>query len=299
MLAPRASSAFVCIRCELKRARPRLPLLARRPPHANFSASARHRDAFDDSSQIQAPPPRGRVSAHPLGRIRKRKGQTVRETTARLGVKTLGDDAEILVLKEVGDAPQEEAVAPEIVPIQQDVPDILASLQQENRPLTLEEITKQLDTLRPKTQAGLHEPHYVTQATFVKLAKVLLQGFTVPQLSHYYSVTKGVEHDHVQKEVLDGLKGSKGTAKRPVERTDWHPGTTQINRRLPGLDVTHRRKKSPVSKQLLVDQILRDVWKLVLLEEIEAPGEIELSLKPWQLSLLSSGGRNCLHHQHD
>jgi hypothetical protein len=45
-----------------------------------------------------------------------------------------------------------------------------------------------------------------------------------------------------------------------------------------------------VSKQLLVDRILRDVWKLVPLEEVEAPGEIELSLKPWQLTLLNAGG---------
>jgi hypothetical protein len=45
-----------------------------------------------------------------------------------------------------------------------------------------------------------------------------------------------------------------------------------------------------VSRQLLVDRILRDAWNLVLLEEIEAPGELELYLKPWQIRLLDVGG---------
>jgi hypothetical protein len=298
MLAPRASSAFVCLRCELQRARPRLPVLSRRTTHANFSAAARRYDAFDEEpSQVETPGLRHRLSEHPLGRLRKRKGKApLRATTARLegGVKTLGDDAEILVLKEVGEGPSEESVAPKTLPATpQEAINIAESLQQEKNPISPTEIVQQLNSLRPKADTDPNEPHYVSQTAYVKLSRRLLRGFTGQQLSQYYSITKGVKRKEVGKEVIAGLKELQSQAKRPAERSEWHPGTTQIDLRLPGLDV-HRGKsqRKAVSKHLLVDQILRDLWKLVLLEEIEAPGELELSLKPWQLILLSSGSDN-------
>lgn len=290
MLAPRASSAFVCIRCELKLARPRLPLLLARPPQAAFSSASRRRDA-DDTAQIQLPQQPQRVSAHPLGRIRKRRGRAdLREITARLeDIKTLGEDAEILVLKEAGVEPSEEKQTPEIVhSLAHEAPNIIESLRHESRPLTPQDIINQLDSLRPKSPDP-YGPHYVSQSTFVKLSRTVLQGFTGRQLSHYYSVTKGVKDSQVGNEVLDGLKQLQSRTSRPAERSEWHPGTTQIDQRLPGLAVHRKPKRGAISKHLLVDQILRDVWKLVLLEEIEAPGELELSLKPWQLSILSSG----------
>ena len=323
MPASRASSAFVCIRCELHRAF-RLPLFTRR---VAFSTTARRHDENSSSSSSNnnssssetaqqnepsaapAPTPApesdldqgsdrlhvykpSRLSEHPLDRSRKGKGKgRLRETTATLGgVKRLGDDADILVLRDVGDdASTERNVAPDVIPSASSTPiNILGSLQEERKPITPEEIIQQLDSLRPKTHAGPDEPHYVNQSTFVRLSRKLLQSFTGPQLSHYYSVTKGVERKNVGQQVLDSLKQLQSKAKRPEERSDWHPGTTQIDRRLPGLDVHQTKLKRPISKHLIVDQILRDVWKLVLLDEIESPGELELSLKPWQLSLLAS-----------
>jgi len=294
MLAPRASSAFVCLRCELQRARPRLPVLARRTAHANFSVAVRRYDAFDEEpTQLETPRPRPRLSEHPLGRLRKRKGKApLRATTARLegGVKTLGDDSEIIVLKEVGEGPSEENATSEILPATlQEAINLAEALQQEKNPISPSEIVQQLDSLRPKTDLDTNEPHYVSQTAYVKLSRRLLRGFTGQQLSQYYSITKGVKRKEVGNEVIAGLKELQSQAKRPAERSEWHPGTTQINLRLPGLDVHRRSQRKAVSKHLLVDQILRDLWKLVLLEEIEAPGELELLLKPWQLTLLSSG----------
>ena len=294
MLAPRASGAFVCLRCELRLARPRLAALDRRVSHANFSASTSRHDGADElQAPSQAPHSELRITkeVQPLNRLRRRKGKIIRETSAKLGgLKRLGDDADILVLKEVGDtAPEEPAVQPEKDELLE-VPDILASLQ-EDRDLTPEEVNKQIESLRPKTHLDPNEPHYVTQTTFIKLIRLLMDGFTQQQLSAFYSAAKNIQQSKVYKEVLEGLKGEKGTAKRPVERTEWQPGTTAINKRLPGLDLRQSSsRRKGVSKQLLVDRILRDVWNLVLLEEIEAPGELELSLKPWQVTLLNAGG---------
>jgi hypothetical protein len=295
MLAPRSASAFVCLRCELQLSR-RLPALHRRPSYANFSASARRRDgAAELEAQLQAPTPvlRIRKEVQPHDRIRTRGGKVIREKSKRLtGLKRLGDDAEILVLKEIGDATPNEpepAVAKERAE-PQEVPDILASLQQEKEALTPEDIHDRLESLRPKSRVDAGEQQFVTQATFVNLIKSLTHGFTNQQLSHFYSTAKNIEQDKIHKEVLGSLKAGTREAKRLNVRSEWQPGTTPIARRLPGIDLARKSKFRPVSKYLLVDRILRDVWKLVPLEEVEAEGEIELLLKPWQLTLLNSGG---------
>jgi hypothetical protein len=207
----------------------------------------------------------------------------------------LGDDAEILVLKEVGDpTPEDPAKKRETVePLEPvEVPDIVASLQQEGKALTPEEIYKQIESLRPKTDADPNESHYIKQATFVKLKKLLMTGFTQQQLMAFYSVAKNIRQEKVYKGLIDSIKGERVDPKRPVERSEWQPGTTSIKQRLPGVDrhVKIMGWRKNVSKQLLVDRILRDVWNLVLLEEIEAPGELELFLKPWQITLLNAGG---------
>jgi hypothetical protein len=296
MLAPRASNAFVCIRCELQLARRRLPAYARATSRATFSTSARRQDGADELEALSQPPPstlRIKREKEPLDRIRRRKGKAIRETSTRLGnLKLLGDDAEILVLREVGDdAPKEPDSAPE--PVERlPVPDISAILQEEHEALTPKDIQDRLESLRPKTDVEIEpgEPHYVSQKSFVKLIRDLTQGFTQPQLSQFYSVVKNVQQKELHKEMLASLKEETGTTKRPVVRSNWQPGTTPINRRLPGIDVVTRFKRAPVSKQLLVDRIMRDLWKLVPLEEVEGRGEIELSLKPWQITMLNAGG---------
>jgi hypothetical protein len=296
MLAPRTTSAFVCLRCEAQLVRPRIPAPARR---ANFSASASHGDGADELEALsRARQTKLKITreVQPLNRIRRSKGQVIRETSAKLGgITRLGEDADVLVLREVWEPkPEQQPPTPapeshEPVHIPTHVPNLVASLQQEDKTLTTEESNAQIESLRPKNDGDPSEPRYVTQTTFVKLIRLLTSGFTQQQLSAYYSDAKNIKQGKVFKEVIDGLKGETGSAKRLVERTEWQPGTTSSYKRLPGL-VAARSKRKLVSKQLLVDRILRDVWKLVLLEEMEAPGELELTLKPWQIALLKAGG---------
>jgi hypothetical protein len=111
MLAPRTSSAFVCLRCEAQIAQRRLPAFARPSSHAKFSASTRRRD---EAEELAVPPraqqPKLKITREvtPLNRLRKRKGgKVIQETSANLGVKRLGDDADILVLREIANPIQE------------------------------------------------------------------------------------------------------------------------------------------------------------------------------------------------
>jgi hypothetical protein len=295
MLARRASNAFVCVRCELQLAR-RLPAYARRTSHANFSTSARRHDGAEEleaaASQGTTPGLRITRGENLPERIRKRKGKVLRETSARLGggITRLGDDADILVLREVGNnAPEQPAEEPKPVePII--VPDIVASLQQERKPLTPEEIQERLESLRPQIGAAPNEPVYVPLKTFAKLVKNLNKAFTTQQLAQFYSAAKNVPQETSRQELLSSLREGAGAAQHPTVRTNWQPGTTPLAKRLPGAGVKIRNKPAPVSRGLLVDQIMRDIWKLVPLEEVEALGELELTLKPWHVTLLNAGG---------
>jgi hypothetical protein len=306
MLAARASNAFVCLRCELQLARRRLPAYPRRTAHATFSTSARRHDDADALEALSQAMTDGvpantnpnnviriQREVQPLDRIKKRKGKIIRETSARLGgVKMMGDDADILVLREIeSDRPAVQA-PPEPLPSEPAVvPNILASLQQQNEPATPEEIHTRLDSLRPRGEPD--EPIYVPLKAFVRLIRDLTNGFTAQQLAKFYSTTRKIKETDFRDQMLASLKaeseqlGTRTSSART--RTSWQPGTTPITRRLPGVDVSHN-KRVPVSKQLLVDRIIRDIWRLVPLEEVEALGEIELSLKPWQIILLNAGG---------
>ncbi|KAI4932527.1 hypothetical protein J4E85_002925 [Alternaria conjuncta] len=305
MLAPRTSSAFVCLRCEAQIARRRLPAFPRPPSRARFSASARRRG---DAEEEQQPPLKITKQVTPINRLRKRKGEKIlRETSQDLGVKRLGDDADILVLREVGEPAQREATTTteasedaEVIEISEplEVPDILASIEEEGKALAPEEIYKQIETLRPNNDGDPNEPHHVKQTTFLKLRKTLMKGFTQQQLIIFYSVAKNIRQEKVNQGVIDSIKrkDQPGNQKQPVERSEWQPGTTPITQRLPGVDriVKIMGYRKNVSKQLLVDRIMRDVWNLVLLEEIESPGELELSLQPWQAMLLKAGDKDTL-----
>ncbi|KAF2020615.1 hypothetical protein BU24DRAFT_416283 [Aaosphaeria arxii CBS 175.79] len=316
--ASRLSNAFVCIRCELNLARPRVSPFSR-PAHSRLSSSVRPRDAFDDAfaqpakpaepeapvetTEAETPRRREKLSERPLGKVRRRKGKTIRERTAQLdGIKALGKDARILVLREVEDKSrkadtQESNAAPDdgIVENSTDASKIMDALKAESIRVGQEDVNLQLEKLRPRTHSDPDEPHYVTLATFKELNKTLKKSFTVKQLSKYYSVMKGVQEGSVKKEVLRELKLVEDRRLNTLERTEWYPGTTSIKRRLPGrLAAAKGPQPRPIAKPLLIDQILRTIWNVVLLEEIEAPGEMELTLKPWQLSLLNIGEHSAL-----
>ena len=294
MLAPRASNAFVCVRCQLKQLRPSLHSLARRPSQAQFSSTTFRRDAFDEFEQASAPqrkPPPPKVSAHPLGKLQKRRGKTaVRASTAQLeGVKTLGKDAEILVLREVEDAPMRRSIPePEVVQeVSQDTEmsaaKLLESIKEEGGQMTAEEVDQQLDSLRPKTHDYSDEPHYLTLEAFKSLSRALNQGFTAPQLAHYAVNGETV----LPKTTPDKQTTPDDQGKQLVERTPWFPGRTPMNRRLPGTSAHQITARQKTKKAPIIDHIVRHKWGVVLLEEIESPGEIELHMTSWQLHLLN------------
>ena len=293
MLAHRAARALVCLRCEVCRHCARLSLPLSAWPRRYYG-------------QAPSPPPtlpRIRKERVPPTVLRRLEGKTMRERSAFLpGITTLGADAEVLVLEPVSDladadpdAPATPAPAATPPPT---VPDLAASLNEEHKAPDPHDISQRIEKLRPQPQSdhngddALHI--HVDQAKFNRLTTTLTYGFTFAQLSAYYATIKRVKQDRVSRRILNNLKGAEGTTMRPIRRSKWQPGTTSLNERLPGMDVAVRNRRHPVSKPLLVDCILRDCWGLVILEEMEAPGEIELALEPWQLTFITIGSTDSL-----
>lgn len=305
MLAPRASGALICLRCELRLTQPRLPRLRRQGQLANFSTSTSLRgpDAAAElealskgQSQVQPQEqPREQQptfnitkEVQPLNRLRRgRKGKIIRETSAKLGGrKALGHDAEILVLQELSNSKPDETQTKTEPAELIEVPDILAALQ-EDRALTPKEIYKQIEGLRPYTHDNPNEPHYIPKRVFKKLDKALQKGFTQKQLKEYYWTAMRKMEAKINN---DGTK--EPTTRGPVERSLWQPGVTALKDRVPGLGKKYYQQlwRKDASKKSLTDHILREVWQLVMLEEIEATGELELSLPSGLFELLIAGG---------
>ncbi|OCK76695.1 hypothetical protein K432DRAFT_428534 [Lepidopterella palustris CBS 459.81] len=307
MLARKTSSAFICLQCQLRLARPRqIPPIARTIPSSNFSSHSRLFSVDDEDAAEQRFSLRPKtVNPRPLGRLRGRRGKLVREGSAALGIESLGAPSEIIVLRDVNDNTSEDI--PELLESKKTEPlkqaDILASLQNENVTLAEGELNKQIESLRPQhhsSQIDPKDPIYVSQAEFRNIYNSLYNGFTAAQLSRYFAESTGVAITGVKKEVLQGLiKGVKKEvlqglikgvkSKQPVYQTAWNPGTSDIAKRLPAGNVVTQRKGKTATKIILADQILRKCWNVLVLEEIESPGEIEVSMKRWQLSLLSAG----------
>jgi hypothetical protein len=297
MLAHRIPSAFVCVRCQFRLAQARFPSTPRLP-HANFSSVHRRND---EASEILPPKPRPQISARPLRRLKRRKGKTVlSETTAPLEVKTLGEDSGILVLRElsVPTTERDPELAPELAPSDPVGSSILHYLQENGRRISDKEMFWHLDQLRPQTHNDPDDPHYISQAEFLSLSKTLDASFTVDQLAKYYSKALGVKlptkrnfnHGGAMMQKILASVRSDVTKSRPFESTQWFPGTTPLDKRLPVFS-TKEYKARAGRKRMVVDRILRTVWNVEMLEEIEAPGEIELMMLPWQIALLTAGGQ--------
>lgn len=297
MIAPRASGAFVCLRCELRATRPRTsPSLARRLPYASFTTSTIRRNDSDRADDAE-PQEKGKLSASPLGRVHKRRGRVLQEKVARLhNQKTLGSDASIIVLRELADGtaarePSEPSNPPDEAAPEGPSPSILASLKDSTGAVDQKEINQLLDSMRPELSSAPGEPQYISRADYQRLSAYMCEGFTVKQLSQYFAHCKGVSQAKANDEVMADLSYTVSTVKKPIGKTPWYPGTTPLKARLPGsgLVPTHAKR---VNKSLLADQIVRKGWGAMLLEEIESAGELEVTLKPWQVILLNTTARS-------
>lgn len=224
-------------------------------------------------------------------------------TSASLGgLKRLGDDAKILVIRDLdGERRVKPSRREEVEPTETlepvEVPNIQAQLQEQNIDLTAEVVNDRLDSLRPKTYNNSNGPHHVPGATFLRLMKTLDHGFTQKQLSQYSATAPPLSRRNLEENEAANSKRASNDIRSVVTRSSWQAGITSLNKRLPEVQGARSVRKGTY-KQVLVNRILREIWQLVPQEEDEVSGEIEVHLKPWQLSLLEAGGSSIPVKQH-
>jgi hypothetical protein len=221
---------------------------------------------------------------------------------------SLGSEANILVLGDVGRRSKKADLPPPepIAPIEIEAPNLLKSLQRDSPPPSPEEINKQIDILRPSESNSPSEPHRLTSRAFVKLTRSLCKGFTAKQLSGYYAAAKNLSQKRLRRHMADAVKPKQPDINAPIARTRWQPTdkpNPRMDIRLPGLMALDHNssapptnktpiKSRPLTKEALADGIIRNIWRVELLEEVEGNGQLELSLRPWQLHLLLNAGRD-------
>ncbi|KAF2744861.1 hypothetical protein M011DRAFT_159351 [Sporormia fimetaria CBS 119925] len=283
MIAHRTSGASLCLRCELQALRSRAPRSCpRRSSHRSLSTSTSRRNDFDDNGDPKPSKTGDYANTHSPTRLSR---FPLRRVVRLEGMKALGSDAGVIVLPELlsrkpRSFPTETVEAADVGP-EQERPDILATLKTEGAAATQDEINQQLDSLRPTPDMHVDTDGvvYISHAEERTLKQTLMDGFNGQQLSKYL---RSLQKKHRQKQ----QKGSRSTAgeqkssARPVPRTQWTPISQVTSGWL--------AENNPPQKSKVVDEILR-MWDIFILEEVESPGRIELTLQPWQLPLLTVG----------
>lgn len=291
---------FICRHC---RARFREQLRSTRV--SSFSSGSRQHathENFPDTKNANNVPisPSRRTSLkneaifYPLGKIRGSPGKSVREKSANLETQSLGRPSEVIILHDVTNDNQEKV--PELLINEAkshrilDSKEIVASIEAEKLQLGLDDAVSEIDGLRPRTN--------LSQKAFEEMRNQLRDGYTIPQLRRYIAVKapeiskrkvlseRNIERNNILNPSID-VKGV---------RSLWLADTKPIEQRLPLKDTARARllayKRS--SKTKLADLVILGSWKVEIEDDIEAFGQIEMKLRPWQTNLLLSGGKRCV-----
>lgn len=327
MLAQRSLGVPVCLRCRLSQARlrfgraPVLPLAANTTAAAaaaSFTSYTRRLRAGDPADTLDVVPPdirkdlddtnpfaasvrkvetevpdedariKRKSMFKPLRRVRK--GRKVKELSAPLKRQYLGQDSEVLILRDViepskdrrDDAPAEDdsTAAGRRDNIRQELE---ASIAGQSSVPGQEEVNEQISKLKPMSMEGPHYPTFVTRKELADIRKALKDGYTVAQLRRYASVVEKIQE-------LKELNMEETSEPGFMWKSAWQEGTTPIEKRLPEVDTTVAPIEK-LTKMKVVDRIVRGIWEVGVIEENEAIGEIEVRLEPWQLDLLLSISR--------
>lgn len=128
---------------------------------------------------------------------------------------------------------------------------------------TQSDVNASLESMRLE---ATRKSNVISSSKFETLLRGLAKGYTVNQLGRY----------------LDRSIQPPSKKVYELQTTPWRPGRTPITQRLP----REVKKKGPSTKMRIAEQILRLVWEITVESEENRDGELEIKLKPWQLSLL-------------
>jgi hypothetical protein len=234
------------------------------------------------------------------GRIRGKKGGQRRvESSESLSISSLGQDSEVIVLRDLHE-PRLHRNKPDPHTLELDdaepKPPVLTASDIQNmsgrraiRPQA-QEVFESIEDLRPVGGVFV-----VTKDEFQAKFTALAKGYTIGQLKGYLvqkntaarlGTSNAKLSSSVQQET-DPTEITTGNGElQDLKRTAWHVGTTPITKRLPMVNFSIQLGRKMNNKEDVIEAILRHAWTLGVDEEKTTVGELEFLLSPMQFGLL-------------
>lgn len=297
MSVPAVRSAFTCARCRSHGLLRRDLLALSRPnpwsgPQRRLASSEVDVDNSEQSS--------GRTNDRqydwriisPHGKVVGRRGRRQRQRTEPLKIKSLDQDSEVIVLRDIAEEPYEareekeppsddEADKPATSVTGQDTENLLVKGTTPKE----SELFAAIEQHRPKEQD-------INLKQWREKQRGLANAHNAPQLRQY------LRKHQIQEKTPTVARKSKTPAMKTIDQskldnthilvTPWFKTVTNSKTALP-LEAEQLVSAKRVSnKQDLVDQIFRTVWKARPVEELDAKGELEIILQPNQWKLLQT-----------
>ena len=250
-----------------------------RSRHLNTTGHRQYTDETQVFDDVNGKDEKNRVSKYPLGRIIGKAGRRQREGRARLKIDSMKKPFEVVVLRDVAEAKEQKKTGPQTA--QKPSPEariraaqIASEVSGQSKEPSQDEVDESIDFLRPSTSI-------VDDLEYRDLIKRLLHGYHVRQLHLYLTEAlrqSSNEGDFVPPSPEESVR-RKGQISTPL----WRPGRIPLEKRYP-FGTAYKKKETKKSK--LAQQIIRAAWNLTIHSEEQQIGEIEVSMKSWQLSYL-------------
>ncbi|PQE07101.1 respiratory complex assembly rmp1 protein [Rutstroemia sp. NJR-2017a BVV2] len=241
-------------------------------PEENFTSQTHKRKNYRTL-------PRSAGWKRPLGRLLGGKENGQWETSEALDVKSLGKNAEVIVLRDakftsfLSEKKNTEVAQPPVNI------DILEKLQSERGIVSNNEIFSNINDFRPAT-----EGNSVSWANLIDLVQVMEGGFTYGQMRQYLRAFEG------RTKILPSLAPDLINTNGIVRVSAWVPetfGPTELLKESPLIGYS---TPSFTSKQISALEIIRQCWKVGVPEIEEGIGQAEVQFNPAELELLVKQG---------
>ncbi len=290
MITRPASRSHICLSC-------RRSLAKRKPPVAyRFARQSTTSNPQQDSSEPRDEIPSNNngdvvrkdsdsapkllnqsVSRQPLGRLHGHRGLKSREDLENLQTTSLGEEANVIVLRDSGISVYEKRT--KLEDKQAEHIDILGQLADERGLVGMEDVNSNIDGLKPQKGGEPEDWNDINE-----LVKQLQNGFTITQLERY------IENFEGKREPINPPEEwiSETETASILAITPWQPGVSGIKDYFDNDPLRGYFLESHTSKQRVILRLLRECWMVELPELEEGLGQFEMKINLDDLVVLLS-----------
>ncbi|KAK4506608.1 hypothetical protein PRZ48_000340 [Zasmidium cellare] len=279
-----------CLRCQLlevllqaRLSRGRIPARASNPyQRCNaFSTRSRRLQEADEGILVKKEKPYYWKKVKTPERVIGRPGRRQRVVSERLSTNSLDKPANVIVFKDVAEAPEAHIPPSETYTLNDGEPRPKALTAKEIEDAITghyiapaeAEVNLSIEGLRPQETV-------MNERDFEAHRRRLMDGYTFPQLSKYLAWSLRASGAGVPERLDPDINK---TAQAFAWNT-WRRGQTPLEQRHP--KVVKKKGKGSTTKINLVEQVLRLAWHITIQSEQQEIGELEVELLPWQTVML-------------